>query len=198
MFRTLFYIAVFFLLGFMLESSLGCIKEYSFEGREDDTIPTSVPDTLVDNSTITFPICQGCINVNEPQPYTWNFRFGTSLLCGNITRAVKAPDHTAFTFFGPSACSIDTGLVMTVYFGAKIVDADASGLSTNDVIFQYYDNVSRRDIFMTDTIGKFSLTIDNYKQSTGIAKGRFGGFVPDRNGDLAEIKDGKFLIKFDN
>ncbi len=196
MIRQLLYITcAFFLLCLELAGFSGCIKEYSYEGGPaQDT--TSIQDTTP-KPAIMFPVCAKCDGINDPLLSTWSFKYDTSFFCGNITRAIIAPDRTGFTFFGPSACSIDTGLVMTVYLGTDVLDRDKSGITSNEVIFEYYDNVTLTDIFMTNKLGTFSLTIDTYEHATGIAKGRFSGYVPAKNGEVVGIIDGKFEIKFE-
>jgi hypothetical protein len=180
---------------FTVLSLPGCTKEYSYEGGPlPDTIP--VIDTIP-TSVLHFARCSACDEVGEPVLSSWNFTYGTSLLCGSVTRAIIAPERNAFTFFGPSACSTDTGLVMTVFLGTELLNGDKSNLTTNQVVFEYYDNTTLIDIFMTDHLGPFSLTIDTYTSATGIAKGTFRGFVPDKNGQVAEITNGKFQVKFD-
>lgn len=199
MFRQLLYIICVILLLCLQINFSGCIKEYSYEGgpAQDSTMRDSIPSDTVPKTTINFPFCAKCEKTTEPLLSTWNFEYDTSFLCGNITRAIVSPEKTGFTFFGPSACSIDTGLVMTVYLSNDTLNGDKLNITSTQVIFEYYDNVTHTHIFMTKELGTFSLILDKYEYSTGIAQGRFSGNVPSKNGDEATISNGRFKIKFD-
>ncbi len=152
MLRKLLHITrIIFVFYIELTGFSGCIKEYSFEGGPtNDTIP--VQDTIpIQDTTVmpqmSFPFCAGCKSMDDFTLSTWNFKYDTSLLCGTVTNAVITPERNGFTFFGPSVCSADTGLVMTVFLDAKALDRDRSNITTNNVIFQYYDNTTFFDIF---------------------------------------------------
>ena len=47
---------------------------------------------------------------------------------------------TDFTFFGPSACSVDTGIVVSVYLPVAL-DRDQFNLTTQQTAFYYYDHM---------------------------------------------------------
>lgn len=183
---------IIFILYLGLAAFSGCIKEYSFEGEPtNNTIP--IDDTTF-RPPISFPFCAGC----HSQDFIltgWNFKYDTSLLCGSVTNAVITPERNGFTFFGPSACSADTGLVMTVFLNSDALNKDKSNITTNNVIFQYYDNTTFLDIFISSRLS-VSFTIDTYEHATGIAKGRFTGNVKTKDSTTAAIMDGKFAIKF--
>jgi hypothetical protein len=104
------------------------------------------------------------------------------------------PSKKAFTFFGPSACSIDTGLVMTVYLPVPLT-ADRFNITTNDVAFYYYDHFGPRDMFISFHTAPFYLTVESFTLATGIATGTFGGIVYRVNNDTAFIREGHFKIK---
>ena len=195
--KLLYIICAIFSLWMQLLSFSGCVKEYSYEARDliIDTLPNdSIPDdTTVDK--IIFPTCSACNGKDDYLLSTWNFKSDTSFLCGNVTRAIITPDHNAFTFFGPSACSADTGLIMTVYLSTPL-NGDISNISAQYVVFQYYNNTGTQDIFDSFQLVPFSLTIDTYTQATGIAKGHFGGYVDTDRHTTAQIQDGKFEIQF--
>ncbi len=192
--RKLVYIIIISLiLCIEMNCFLGCAKEYSYEGDPSrDTIP--IGDTAA-TIPVSLPFCAGCSGMDDFIFLKWSCKYDTSLLCGNITDAVITPDRNAFTFFGPSACSLDTGLVMTVYLDSDSLNRDKNGLTINHTIFEYYDNTTNIDIFNSGKLG-FSLTIDTYEHSTGIAKGRFSGNVYTKDSTLVTIADGKFYIKF--
>jgi len=197
MYRKLLYIIPACILFFQLASYQSCTKEYSYEGSPLDTIPTdSIPDDTATN-TFAFPHCSACDGKDDYILGTWSFKYDTSLLCGNITRGIIEPQyHMAFTFFGPSACSTDTGLIMTVYLDISL-DADVSNVTAPHAVFQYYNNLGiAGDIFVSSDLRPFTLFIEQYTQSTGIIRGSFNGFVNTDKGTVAEIREGKFVVQF--
>ena len=198
MLRKLFFAGcVGFVLLMQLANFSGCVKEYSFEGSPFDTIPTdSIPDDTATNKLI-FPYCTGCDGKDDYIFDSWNFKYDTSFFCGSITRGIIEPEHRmAFTFFGPSSCSADTGLIMTVYLDVPL-NADVSNITVHHVIFQYYNNLdTQQDIFVSSDLRPFTLFIEQYTQSTGIIKGSFSGFVDTDRNTVVEIKNGKFVVHF--
>lgn len=200
MLRYLLYIiCIVFIVGSGVLFISGCAKEYSYEGElPPDIISDSIPlPDVVSDSSVYFPICSQCKENNELLPAMWNFKFDSSFLCGNITRAIKSPDGKGFTFFGPSKCSLDTGIVMTIFLDDQSLDTDLQNVILKEVIFEYYDNKTQRDIFISDKRGLFSLTIQTYEIATSVMTGTFGGYVSTKDHSLAEIREGKFSIKFD-
>lgn len=189
------------LLIFQLISYESCRKEYSYEGGPADTLNTiPVIDTLSNDSTdsyepIAFPYCPSC---NGQQGYilnTWNFKYDTSFFCGSVTRSVMNMEKTAFTFFGPSACSLDTGLIMTVYL-INPLEKDEANITASRAYFQYYNNKGIQDIFESSDSIPIILTIEKYTLSTGIATGRFSGLAKSDRNTKVKIQDGKFMIQF--
>lgn len=181
------------LLVLVTASGTGCIKEYSYEKRlkQDSTII----DEPVPSTGTRFPFCPSCIGRDTVLLSKWSFKTDSTLLCGEITNAVLSPDRTAFTFFGPSACSQDTGLIMTVYLNGVKLDADKSNISTERAIFEYYHR-GYPDILLSRPLPGFTLTINRYIHQTGIASGSFSGNAATANGDFVHIKEGKFEIRF--
>ena len=198
MLRYLLYIAcIVFVASFEMFGISGCIKEYSYEGGPPvDSIPDSIPppDT-VPVSTFHLPGCSQCIET-ELLPATWNFKIDSSFMCGGITRGIKSPDKNGFTFFGPSKCSLDTGIVMTIFLDDQLLDRDMQNVILHDVIFEYYDNTTQRDVLISDKKGLFTLTIENYTLATETMTGTFSGYVSAKDSSLVKIDDGKFSIKF--
>ncbi len=188
------------LLFFQLISYESCIKEYSYEGGPADTLDTiPVSDTLSNDTTTSPPIVfQHCDACNGQSGYilsTWNFKYDTSFFCGSITRAIINIDKNAFTFFGPSACSRDTGLIMTIYLDNPLT-GDAEDITTSHAYFQYYNNNGIQDIFDSLDSIPFTLTIEKYTKSTGIATGYFSGTAKTDRNTTAKIQEGKFMIQF--
>ena len=198
MLRKLFFVScIGIVLAMQLLNFSACVKEYSYEGSPVDSIPgDSIPDDTISDKLI-FPYCSACEGKDDYILGTWNFKYDTSFFCGNLTRGIIEPEHRmAFTFFGPSACSADTGLIMTVYLDVPL-DKDVSGITAHHVIFQYYNNKgTKQDIFVSNEQRPFTLFIEQYTQATGTLKGSFGGFVDTDRNTVVEIKDGKFVIQF--
>lgn len=177
----------------ILLSAPGCIKDYSFEG---ETIKDSTTkEDPVPPSGFTLPVCSSCVGRDSLLLSKWSFKTDSTLICGTVTNAIISPDRTAFTFFGPSACSADTGLVMTVYLNGVVLDGNKSGISTERVIFEYYER-GKPDILLSRPLPGFTLDITRYDHQTGIASGSFGGYAATQKGDVILIKAGKFQIKF--
>src|SRR6516162_1964616 len=116
----------------------GCVKEYSFEGAPHDTIPAdTIPidtlDTTVTTPVIVFPQCASCKGINQVALGHWSFKIGDTYLCGSFTSSgfFSGLSKMNFTFFGPSACSVDTGIVVSVYLQVPL-DQDRYNLSTDE------------------------------------------------------------------
>ena len=173
----------------------GCTKEYSYEGGPAiDTIPVPILDTAIKPGT-NFPFCPGCRSINTSTSLFWSFKYDTSLLCGSITNSVITPERSGFTFFGPSTCSSDTGLVMTVFLNTDSLNRDKFHITSNNASLEYYDNTVSSDILISNH-HSISFTIDSYVHNTGIATGTFNGLVKTKDSTLIAIKDGKFTIQF--
>src|SRR5215471_18921699 len=164
--RKLFLIscAVFVLL-VQLTNYSSCIKEYSYERPPLDTLSLqdSVPDDTTVN-TFVFSHCEACAGKDDYLPETWNFKYDTFFFCGNVSRAVIEPEHSAFTFFGPSACSEDSGLIITAFLDRPL-EGEMKNVTTNNVVFQYYNNRGTDFIFESNELIPFSLTIEEYSES---------------------------------
>lgn len=173
----------------------GCMKEYSYEGGPAiDTIPLPINDTTV-KPVNSFPFCPGCSSVNSSTSLLWSFRYDTSLLCGSITNSVITPERNGFTFFGPSTCSTDTGLVMTVFLDLDTLNSNKSNITTNKVILEYYDNTDTSDILISIR-HSILFTINTYDHETGIAKGTFTGVVKTKDSTQTSIMAGSYAIQF--
>jgi hypothetical protein len=201
MIRKLFYILLAFTLYYFASISIsGCAKEYSYEGGPGpDTTPsvTDTPPPIDDTIALDLPVCDACKITADTSGYTWNFEYNSNKLCGNITDAVITPDRHGFTFFGPSACSLDTGIVFTVYLKTgDTLNRDRTNVFTDDVYFEYYDNISDIDVFASDLTHRMGLTITNYDDATGTAIGTFSGVATSKLNTVAIINSGNFIIKF--
>lgn len=167
-----------------------CTKEFSYERKPDVTIK---PDSVVNAASSSG--CSLCNPANTTDLKKWSFKQKNSFQCGVIDTAIITPNKNAFTFFGPSSCSSDTGLVITAYLDPLKLDKDVFNYTTDHVAFYYYDHVGPTYIFMVRPPLKFSLTIDSYIHQTGILKGRFTGSVFKHDNSIAIIEFGKFSLQ---
>jgi hypothetical protein len=184
---------LFLILPILLLQTTGCRKEYSFEGQDSTVVKIdSVPLPFL----FKFPPCSFC-KINDPlQEGHWNFKtVNSSYVCGEVTDAIITSDKSAFTFFGPSACSIDSGMVITAYLDPVKLEGDMYNITTNKVAFYYYDHNATAYIYVSRTGVSFKLTIDSYISSTSIATGTFSGGAFRVNGEFAYVEEGKFKIK---
>jgi hypothetical protein len=185
---------------FLIVNLTSCVKEYSYEGGPPPpgiVIIDSIPQNdTIPQSEVHFPGCSECKETDELLPGAWNFKVDTSFVCGKITAAIKSPDGNGFTFFGPSKCTLDTGIVLTIFLDGISLDQDLQNVTIKDVIFEYYDNEYRRDIFGWLRKDVFMLTISTYTASTKTMIGTFSGYVKGWDNLQGEIKEGNFYIQF--
>ncbi len=193
------YYLFFFFFAFviLLLQNSSCKKEYSFEGLLNDTMPVNMPadtlDTITSPPAIIFSQCDFCNATDEILLGHWGFKAGNAYLCGSFSNSgfFSGQSKTSFTFFGPSACSDDTGLVVSVYLPIPL-DRDRNDLSTNQTAFYYYDHNSTNDILASRPTSVFSVTVQSFNYATGIATGTFDGIVFTATGDSIRITDGRF------
>lgn len=190
--KYIFSFSVLILLIALLQT--GCKKEYSYEGGP---APVITHDSIITpHVTVnTFSGCSLCKATNDLSLSTWNFKIGNSYLCGTVDGAGIDFKKTAFTFFGPSAYSIDTGLVMTIYLPLPL-NEDKFNIITTKTAFFYYDHHAANDILISRPATAFTVTLKSFIYATGICTGNFYGTVFKPNGDAVIISDGNFKIKF--
>jgi hypothetical protein len=186
-----YYFFVLFLQIVLLQTT-GCKKEYSCE--DGCKVVIQRDSVIIPPISSTFPGCSSCKVADELLLSKWNFKTGNTFVCGSVDNAGFIGEGKAFTFFGPSACSIDTGIVFTVYLSARL-DHDIYNETVNNVAYYYYDHHAARDIFISLSPKPFSVNIQSFIFSTRIMTGSFRGTVFKPNGDTAVISDGKFKIK---
>ena len=149
-----------------------CKKEYSYEGGNTTII--------VDTGTTNIPrpyICPSCIGSDNFIEGKWSFYNGSDFYCGSIDTAIAAPARNGFTFFGPSACSTDSGLVLTINTEPAFLSQDVFNSTTTKVGMYYYDNAAQTYPFITQPGFQFSVTIESYIHQTRLMTGRFSGIV---------------------
>jgi hypothetical protein len=181
-----------FLLLLFLQT--GCDKEYSFEAGGvppvRDTIRNPPPPAAHE-----FPVCPACVANVGTDLSEWSFKSGNSFLCGKADTAIITLERTSFTFFGPSSCSKDTGMVITVYLEGNSLTGDRTNITTTHNAFYYYDRVTPSYIFISQINSLFTVTITSYNHQARIATGTFHGNVLRANGNAASIDEGKFVVK---
>lgn len=172
--------------------SFSCSKEVSFEGGGTpspvDTIHPMPPPS-------EFPVCAACATNNGTALSTWTFKSGNSVFCGKADTAIINLERNAFTFFGPSSCSKDSGMVITVYLEGDSLNRDITNLTSSHNAFYYYDRVAPSYIFISQANSLFTVTITSYNHQSRIATGTFHGNVIRANGNGAGIESGKFTVK---
>ena len=167
-----------------------CRKEYSYEGG-------SSPVVVVDSGTTNIPkpyICPSCTGADQFIEGKWSFYHGNNFYCGFIDTAIAAPARNGFTFFGPSSCSVDSGLVLTINTEPAFLNQDVSNSTTTRVGMYYYDNVGQTYPFITQSGMLFSVTIESYIYQTKMMTGTFSGIVKMPNGGQTSLQ-GKFKVK---
>lgn len=167
-----------------------CKKEYSYEGGPGTTV-------IIDTGTNNVPkpyICPSCIGTDNFIEGKWSFYNGNDFYCGVIDTAIAAPARNGFTFFGPSSCSMDSGLVLTINTEPALLNQDVFNSTTTKVGMYYYDNVAQTYPFMTQPGFQFSVTIESYIYQTRLMTGRFSGTVFKGSGGQTSLQ-GKFKIK---
>ena len=172
----------------------GCAKEYSFEGADTAKV---IPDTIPSPGPVAteFPYCILCDSNSAPMLGHWSFKNGNAFMCGGTTNSgfIGGYSRKDFTLFGPSACSIDTGLVISAFLDVPL-DRDRFNITTEQAAFYYYDHNAPKDIFISMPTSSFIVTIQRYIYATGECTGTFSGTVYKANGDTAVIRDGRYKV----
>jgi hypothetical protein len=176
-------IAISFIFSFFIHA--GCAKEYSYERT-----PVAV-DTI---STVNPYICPYCIGKDAQILARWSFHIENVLFCGAVDTARVNAERTAFTFFGPSNCSADTGIIISVYLNGNILNKDLFNISTQSGAFYYYDNIGHTTIFISRQYD-FTVNVESYIHQTHIITGTFSGTVYRGNGGTSYVSSGKFKVR---
>src|SRR3954466_10613886 len=149
--KLLYVLLLFTGLLFLSIQQWGCSKEFSYEGSDTTVIiDTATTDTTSSNDSIPIPqpiiYCPLCHEGDNMTVGSWNFKNNQSYFCGTTTDAGFI-SNTTFTFFGPSSCSIDSGIVITAYLPIPF-DEDKFNITTNTVAFYYYNHKGTEDMFI--------------------------------------------------
>ncbi|HPZ87283.1 MAG TPA: hypothetical protein PLQ32_04205 [Flavihumibacter sp.] len=175
------------------------MKEHSVEGL---TIPAldSLPDssqvepTPSADSSLVNNLLGGCYSC-QPQAAladsSWLIPAGTRWQCGSLTGAVINIERDALTFFGPSACSQDSGLIINAYFKSQPLNQSRLGVRADWASAVYYDNISGQYVFVSKPENKFSL-VANYNHETRELIGEWSGEAVYATGAVGKIRGARF------
>jgi hypothetical protein len=191
--KTVYTVVIISSIFFFWSLNTGCAKEYSYEGGDTLIVSDTLPPA---NSDSTFKpwICPACISQDEQIESKWSFHDDSSFACGIIDTAIVNADRTAFTFFGPSSCSNDTGIIVDAYLDNVVLNKDLHNVISQQGAFYYYDNVAPSYILISHT-ANFTIKIDSYIQQTHLATGTFSGTVYRPNGTSRSVTSGKFKVR---
>lgn len=174
-----------------------CEKEYSYEGGYMPPPVVVIPaDTTATDTVTTDPgaleNCSFCNGITDPAPGTWIFKTGAASLCGEVDTAfVLNLERSTFTFFGPSFCGSDSGLVFTITLGGTGLTQDIENLVATNAVFYYY-HTGRPYILLSHADQPFHFVITHYSHATRIAAGSFSGTGFRVDGRAVNVTDGKF------
>jgi hypothetical protein len=183
---------------------MGCAKEYSYEYRAIvlDSIPVPDSTIIIDTLPATPPdeefACSNCDSLEAREQFTWSFKVGKRKICGTIKESYTNDEKTGFTFFGPSSCAADSGLMISAYFQPVSLLTDVSNVIAHRANFQYYGNVANNQYLSSWIPHNFSVVIDAYTNDNKVAVGHFSGHAFVFNGDSIAVSSGTFRIKFSN
>ena len=177
-----------------------CEKDYSYEGGNTAILPAdSLLDSIPFNDSLNhglpeFSSCVYCINNNPLKESTWSFKIDTTILCGSVDTAIVLGNRAAFTFFGPTSCVKDSGIIFTIYLSPYQLTRDTTNYAVPKASFYYYHTLAPF-ILMNGPSEPFQFVISSYVHATRMATGTFSGVAYRQDGRAAVITDGKFNIK---
>ena len=180
----------------VLFCNAGCLKDYSYEGGNLPQVDsTDTTDTTL-NTPLPLPFSCALCAPNDPvKSMHWQFKYGASAMCGPVTNALLSRDKKALTFFGPSACTIDTGLIMTAFFDTPL-DGDRAEVLATRAVLQYYNKNAAEDVFRSDPNHRFTFLIVQYTEATQTATGQFKGYAYTPDSTAILVDSGTFNIHF--
>lgn len=139
-------------------------------------------------------LCSACVGADNFTENKWSFYNIDTFYCGIIDTAIALPERTGFTIFGPSSCSPDSGLILTINISPANLTKDIFNLTTLKAGMYYYDNVSGVHPFISQPGNDFSFIIDSYIYQTRMMTGRFSGTVFTPNGQATTLF-GKYKVR---
>ena len=184
---------------YCLLTSLGCTKEFSYEFRPitDSIVP---PDSVIDNDSIPVtpikePPCSNCDSLIARNPYYWSLEIDNQIYCGKVRSTYYIPERNQFTFLGPAACALDTGILIDAFFGDVSYKNDFTNAQASSVNFQYLNILYSKQTITSRKPHIFSLVVDSFYSATGIAAGHFEGYAQRVDGDSIAVKSGVFRLR---
>jgi len=193
--KVFFVVCLAFACCTLLLNIQGCRKEYSYERQPIDTTGTEPDSTDTIPNDVVYSQCPLCEKDPGYAMGKWSFMIDTFTFCGIVTGEVMLDERTAFTFFGPSACSTDSGLIITCYMNEPFAE-EAEYVSVDVITLRYYNHRGTKDMLQADASLGFALVIQSYSKTTGIMRGIFSGNVLTDRNTLEHISNGKFEIQF--
>ena len=169
-----------------------CTREYSFEGA---SLGIRHKDTIHPPAGGGPSICPACIGNDVFIENKWSLHIGGLLYCGKIDTIIIAPSRSGFTLFGPSSCSVDSGMVITVNLAGEHLNHNITNYSSSTNGFYYYDKVTPSYVAISVTGIPFFVTVESYDHTTKILTGSFYGITALANGGSIPIGAGKFRVK---
>lgn len=139
--------------------------------------------------------CSACIGNDVQAENKWSLHAGPQLYCGKIDTLIVLGERNTFTFFGPSSCSTDSGMVATVYLDGFKLDHDITSQTVNRASFFYYDHVTPSYMLISRAAQPFTFTIDEYNHTTRLMRGTFSGIAFTTNGTSVQVTGGKFVAR---
>jgi hypothetical protein len=187
---------VFFSLSVLLWYNSGCAKEYSYE-RQDTAPPVqdSTSTSPIPQPSPDFPLCAACADKDNYEEDRWSFKAGNSFLCGIIDTAIVNIERNAFTFFGPSACSSDTNMVISVYLESQKLDRSQQNIVIPKVFFYFSAAGSPQFVLVSRSGTPFTVILKTYDHQTKMTTGSFSGYVFKADGTTILIDSTKFKLK---
>jgi len=183
-----------------LVTMLSCEKDYSYEGGNSVPVVVIPVDTADDEDTVivdpgALPSCAACTGATDIPLSSWSFNTIDSKLCGQVDTAfVLNLERSTFTFFGPSFCGADTGLVFTVSLNGRGFTQDLQNEVAGNAVFYYY-NTNRPYILLSHADQSFTFIISEYSHSTKIATGTFSGTGFRVDGRAVNVSNGRFKFR---
>lgn len=174
-----------------------CIKEYSYEGGmlPPIIIDTLNPPTGGPSVTPDFPPCAACAGRDYFEENRWSFWAGNSFVCGLIDTAIVNQDRTALTFFGVSACSVDTSMALTIYLAPSVLNRSQQDVVSSYVAFYFTKFGAPAYLLISRWGTPFSLTIASYDHVTKMSYGTFSGYAYKADGNTLLVHSAKFQVR---
>jgi len=174
---------------------VSCEKEYSYEAGTVTGTPVLPPaDTVAHTDSVVagiFTPCTACTSINGNTPGSWSFKTGNAQVCGEVDTAFTLNhERDVLTFFGPSFCGSDSGLIFTVNLSSGLT-ANAVNIPASFTAYYYYHTGSP-NILVSLASQPFNLMITSYNHSAHIATGTFSGTAYSQQGAAVPVTEGKF------